>query len=87
MKIRLPNPKEFLGREELWFEQLELSVYHAKKAWNKILDTYSREKEESGDMPWIQLVHEADIEEAIEKSMVDVDYETRGNLEIEIAEP
>lgn len=83
MKIRLPNPKDFLGREAMFFEQMELSIYHAKKSWEKISKTY----DEGGDYPWLSFTHEHEIEKAIDDSKVDGDYETRGNIDLEIVEP
>lgn len=81
MKIRLPNPIDFLGKEEMFFEQLELSLYHAKKTWLKISKTYDKNIE----YPWILFVHTEEIEEAMDK--VDPDGKDRGNIDIEIVEP
>lgn len=78
MKIALPNAEEYLHREELFFDQLELSVYHARKAWDKIKkqDRYrDPEAVENGDYPWIKYGFDADIEIAVDKC--DPDYKSR----------
>lgn len=36
VKISLPNPNEFAGDVSHFLRQLELSVHHAQKAWQRI---------------------------------------------------
>lgn len=35
MKIVFPKSGDYTGREEEFFEQMELALYHARKAWGK----------------------------------------------------
>lgn len=71
MKIQFPNPQDYLGREDLFFDQLELCVFHAKKAWTKV-----RSQERYKDVnqyPWLSFQFPKEIEKAIEN--VDPDRE------------
>lgn len=36
IKIKLPNPNQFRNEYSVYFDQLELAVYHARKSWEKI---------------------------------------------------
>jgi len=36
MRIVFPEAADYAQREDEFFEQMELSLYHARKAWDKI---------------------------------------------------
>lgn len=74
MKIVFPKPEDYLHREDAFFEQMELALYHAKKAWQKIA-AQPRYKKDEGDYPWLRFVLPDDLEKALEK--VDPDYKRR----------
>lgn len=38
MRIVFPEARDYAGREDEFFEQMELAVYHARKSWQKIHD-------------------------------------------------
>lgn len=84
MKIKLPNPDDYLHKEHQFWEQLELSIYHAKKAWEKVLATYAPEQDE--EYPWLSFSHEQAIEDALDSAAVDKDYKERQEIAIEINE-
>lgn len=81
MKIQFPNPTDFCGREELFFEQLELSIFHAKKSWRSLLNQSIVDGKEK---PWIKFGFEDVILDAIDK--VDPDQEICQEISIEIME-
>lgn len=83
MKIKLPNPQEYLGREDLFFEQLDLCFYHAKKAWAKVRKQ-ERYKDSKDEHPWIVFYHTETIEDALDK--VDPEYQDRQEIYISIEE-
>lgn len=83
MKIKLPNPQEYFGREDLFFEQLDLCFYHAKKAWAKVLKQ-ERYKDSGGGQPWIKFSHKENIDDALDE--VDPDNEDRQEISISIEE-
>ena len=45
IKIKLPSPDE-LGAED-WFEQMELTLYHIKKAYEKFLKSIPEEDQKN----------------------------------------
>jgi flagellar biosynthesis chaperone FliJ len=86
MKIQLPNPSEYIHKEEQFWDQLELSIYHAKKSWEKIRRTYTEEEIKNENYPWLSFSHEDHIEEAID-GKEKIEYEDRQSISIEINEP
>lgn len=84
MKIQLPNPKDYLGKEDLFFEQLELCIFHAKKAWDKVKKRYPAD--DDSNYPWLAFHQEDEIEDAIRKHSSDVDYEKAQNIVLSIEE-
>lgn len=92
MKIQLPNPTDYLHREDEFWEQLELSIYHAKKSWDKVKKRYKDEDVKEENYPWIAFRHSLDIENALddakdkEGNFVDNDYEGRQEISISIEE-
>lgn len=44
IKIKLPNPSELSTQD--WLEQMELTLYHIKKAHEKFIKTIPEEKQE-----------------------------------------
>lgn len=84
MKIPIPNPTEFLGREAMWFEQVELAFYHAKKAWVKIEAQAKYQKDRENIYPWIRIGFKESVEDAIEK--VDPDLTECQEISISIEE-
>jgi hypothetical protein len=60
MKIKLPNPNDFLHDEDSFWEQLELAIYHAKKSWIATKKKYPAS--DKNDYPWLSFVHEDHIE-------------------------
>jgi len=86
MKINLPNPEEYLHKEDLFFEQLELSIYHAKKSWEKVKKQYDPNNKD--DYPWLSftLGIAADKKVADFLDQVDPDYDERQGISIEINE-
>lgn len=65
MKIQFPNPTEYLGREDLFFDQLELCVYHAKKAWAKIINQEKYQKGDKDVYPWLKFNFPNEIENTV----------------------
>lgn len=65
MKIQFPNPDDFLHREDAFFDQLELCVFHAKKAWIKIKNQEFYKKDPENNYPCLSFGHEEFIENAI----------------------
>lgn len=90
MKIQLPNPIDFLDREELFFDQLELCIFHAKKAWQKIRN--QKKYTEGNDYPWILFSHDEIVEKALQElrdaegNLVDPDTKKLQALSISINE-
>lgn len=86
MKIILPNPDDYVNDTIGFIDQLELCVYHARKAAEKILAKYAPEDFEKGlDTPWItfripsfdkeesalgKALQEADPDRELEKEIV-----------------
>ena len=86
MKIQLPNPFDFLHKEDQFFEQLELSLYHTKKAWDKVKKNYTEEDVKNEQYPWLSFVHEPHIEKLFD-GKEDEGYKDRQEIAIEINEP
>ena len=88
MKIQFPTPQDFLHREQLFFEQLELAIYHAKKSWDKIKAQYTEEDEKNENYPWLSFGLEIESDERVEKLFeeIDPDYEKRQEISLEITE-
>lgn len=85
MKIQFPNPQDFIGRENLFFDQLELSVYHAKKAWEKTKKSYESDNE---DQPWLRFESGIEcitvVDDLLNKE--DGDYVLRNSVSLKIEE-
>lgn len=76
MKIYFPNPDEFVNDIPGFLDQLELCVYHARKASEKILAKYSKENiEEGNDTPWISFRIPAfdEVESVLSKTLIKAD--------------
>jgi hypothetical protein len=92
MKIQLPNPNDYLHKEDQFWEQLELAIYHAKKSWEKIKKTYSSEDEKNDLYPWIAFTLPSEIENALDDAtnekglLIDPNYEKRQEISISIEE-
>lgn len=90
MRIKLPNPNEYLHREDLFFGQLELAIYHAKKSWAKIKKQYDPENKD--DYPWLAFRFEKELEDAIDDArdkhgvLVDPNFELRQDITLAIEE-
>jgi hypothetical protein len=85
MKIKLPNPVDYVNDVMGFLDQMELCVHHAKKSAEKILAKYSDEDITKGnDTPYIEFVSPVLTGEAFEK--FDPDAEWRHDLELEISE-
>lgn len=84
MKIQFPNPQDYLHKEDLFFEQLELCIFHAKKAWDKVKKTYP--KDDKNDYPWLAFHQDNDIEDAIRNHSEDVDYTKAQSISLNIEE-
>lgn len=71
----------------MFFDQLELCVFHAKKAWQKTLKAY----QEGDELPWLTFSLAIDsasfsgISEILEKE--DPDSVSRQSIAIKIVEP
>lgn len=85
MKINLPNPSEYLHKEDQFFDQLELAIYHAKKSWEKVKKTYTEEDEKNEYYPWLSFTHEPHIEDLFD-GKERIENTDRQNIAIEINE-
>lgn len=81
MKIQLPNPNDFLYKEDQFWEQLELSIYHAKKSWEKIKKNYPEDNNDN--QPWLSFSHKENIEKKLNE---DEFLEDSQEISIEINE-
>lgn len=97
MKIKLPNPEDYVNDIMGFLDQMELCIHHAKKSAEKILSKYSPEDIEKGeDTPWIEFASPYlenlpgfcdSTNSGIEKrDYLDPDQEWRHDLELEIVE-
>lgn len=84
MKIQFPNPQDYLHKEDLFFEQLELCIFHAKKSWDKVKKRYDPDNKD--DYPWLAFHQEDYIEDAIREHSKDVDYQEAQNISLCIEE-
>lgn len=85
MKIKFPDPTEFKTDIDGFFDQLELSVYHARKSWEKIKISYSKEQlEDDSTSPWCTFRHPF-LDNNYDKYAVDIlDPGKDQDIEIEI---
>ena len=86
MKIQLPNPQDYLHKEDLFFEQLELCIFHAKKAWDKVKKRYTEEDDKNQNYPWLAFHQDDDIEQSIRDHSDDVDYIRAQSISLNIEE-
>lgn len=85
MKIKLPNPADYLLDEDSFWEQLDLAIYHAKKSWEKVLKKHS--PDDKDNYPWLSFTLEPHIEKAIDDARVEKhEYDDRQEISIEINE-
>lgn len=87
MKIQLPNPSDYQGKEDMFWEQLELSLYHAKKSWQKVKRTYSEQDKEN--YPWLSFslgIDKGEVSNFLDSEKIDPDYKDRQEISIEINE-
>ena len=87
MKINLPNPDNYLHEEDAFWEQLELAIYHAKKAWEKTKKRYTAEDIKEENYPWLSFslgIDKAPFSDHIDE--IDPDYKDRQEIAIEINE-
>lgn len=84
MKIKLPNPNDYLHKEDMFWDQLELAIYHAKKAWEKVRKIYT-EADDASSYPWLSFTHESHIEDLFEGKEKE-EYADRQEISIEINE-
>jgi hypothetical protein len=86
MKIKLPNPIEFDTKTYYeFFDQLELSVYHARKSFERTMQKYSTEDiEKANDTPYIVYNLPNLNEDLLDKE--DPNNEQRQEIEISIVE-
>lgn len=75
MKIVFPKAEDFLHREDLFFDQMELALYHARKAWAKISKQEQYQQNTDDLYPWIKFSFPDAIEKAFEK--YNPDYNNR----------
>lgn len=73
MRIQLPNPHDYLFKEDQFWEQLDLSIYHAKKVWEKVKKQY--DPTDTNSYPWIQF----NLPDAID-DLIDEAQDKEGNL-------
>ena len=90
MKINLPNPNHYLHREDQFFDQLELAIFHAKKAWGKVRAHYPAAGDPAAehDYPWLSFdlkIDSGKIRELLD-SEIDPESEDRQDIAIEINE-
>lgn len=87
MKIRLPNPSDYESNIDAFFEQLELSVYHAQKSWEKIKKNLSEEELlDENERPYL-LYRLPFLEENYDKYSEILDGLKHQEIEIEITTP
>jgi hypothetical protein len=85
MKIKLPNPNDFINDVMGFLDQMELCVHHARKSAEKILSGYSQEDiQEGNETPYVTFNSPVLAGDEFEK--FDSDGVWRQDLEIEIVE-
>jgi hypothetical protein len=95
VKISLPDPNEFEGDVKHFLRQLELSVHHAQKAWERI-ETEAKENPTEWDEKWrdnfyvtfrfpkIDLYSRPQDEKGFAKVHVDEERDEMQDVELEI---
>lgn len=84
MKIKLPEPNDYLDDVLGYIDQLELCVFHARKSADKILSKYSEQSlKEGNDTPYITF---SSPKITGKLDLIDPDEEWRNDLFIEIVE-
>lgn len=78
MKIKLPNPDDYSEDTSMFFEQLELCVHHARKAWEKIVKSFNPEDEQpyiTFRIPFLQKDYEKYSDILDQRAEQDIDIE------------
>lgn len=92
--IKFPNPSNFSGNLSVYFDQLELCVYHARKAYEKIVEDipsdnlrdvsiyYVHPDMRHADMA-VKLIEDADKKDGTDRD--EVFFDSIGELEMNIS--
>lgn len=81
MKVRLPNPTDY-DNVDGFLEQLELSIYHTKKSWEKI----KKSLDPDAETPYV-IFRVSVLQDNYEKYYDIIDNQKEQEIDIEINTP